>query len=274
MNNSDIKFYHSGGGFNCNPQLDLGGTISSCLVADGLNGLFDDIGSVQSRNGLIDYRCFYIKNTHADESLRNAIMYIDSERSGGSFIDLGVTVRDEIQTITVTGPYPPNEGETMTLEVPNYGQFTVKYHINRTIWQGNFQSEIRGLDGLNDVIVSIAGVIGAPTQITFTVKFTGDAGSRDLDLITLVSNGMTGTSVAFNEMQKGSPINTTACGIGSVINSPACVNFSYPLRGNPVVLGALKPDDAFPVWVRRTTPENTLIFLLDDFRINIDGAYP
>jgi len=285
MSPDDIKFYHSGGSGNCDPDKDLGGEISSCELQGGLDKLFDTLDAKKSRIGVIDYRCFYVKNTNPSETLRKTKVYIDSEGVSGSFIDLGVDVDDEKQTINVNGPHPPDEGQKMTLELPNYGQFTVYYHVNITEWQGRFQTEMRGLEGMNDVRVSVTGEIGFPTDVTFTIYFgpNGAAQSRDLDEISVVSHDLRDCTVMPATLNDGAPISVTACTIGTKLQAPACVEFEYPLRGNPVELGDLRPGEKFPIWARRTTPGlehdspmrvMTVKLTKDNFRINVDGTFP
>jgi hypothetical protein len=271
----DIKFYHSGGGSNCDPDNDLGGAISTCELHGGLNTLLDDHTPKQSRKGVIDYRCFYIKNTNGTETLRNTKVYIDSEKPSGSFIDLGVNIKNEVQIVNVAGNKPPNEGDSMNITVPGYGSFTVYYHVNPTQWQGRFQTEIRGLEGLNDVKVSVVGIIGFPTDITFTLYFDGDSQSRNLGTMTVANpNSLDGCTITISTTKHGAPISTTACAIPDMLTAPACADFRYPLRGDPIELGDLRPGEFFPLWVRRTTPAKTIKLTRDNFRINVDGTFP
>src|SRR5688572_4414583 len=131
MNSSDIKFYHSGGGSNCDPMLDLGGARSSCELTEGEATLFNNLSPKKSRWGGIDYRCFYVKNTHADETLRNAKFYVDWERKSGSFIDVGVKRVVEVQKVEISGTKPPNEGDSFTLHLDDYDDdWTIYYHVN------------------------------------------------------------------------------------------------------------------------------------------------
>lgn len=280
MTPNDIKFFHSGGGSNCDPANDLGGAISSCELSDGLGTLFESLTPKQSRIGLIDYRCFYIKNT-STETLRDAKVYIDSEEFSGSYIELGILSQNEIQAVNVNGTKPPNEGEAMTLTVPGYGSFTVFYHPNISEWQGRFLTEIRGIDGLGDVVVTATGSIGFPTDVTFIVDFIGSAGSHDISPFTVTSEDLDGCTVMVNITQNGFPINTTACTIANKQTAPSCAVFGYPLRGNPFAIGDLQPNDYLPLWVRRTTPgfsqddrKMTVKLTRDNFRINVDGKFP
>ena len=274
MNSSDIKFYHSGGGSNCNPLNDLGGACSTCELVDGINTLFSDLSPKASRSGGIDYRCFYVKNTHPNESLRNAKFYVDWERKSGSFVDVGVKRINEVQTIHVQGLTPPNENNFFTLHLDGYTNWTIPYSANITEWQGMFQVAIRSVDGLQNVLVQIAGSIGFPTDIVFTITFTGHARNHKLNLMTVVDNSLDNQTITVTEVKDGSPINVVACTTSSIIVKPSCVDFDYPLRGSPIELGDLLPGEQFPVWVRRTTPEGTRVHIKDKIRFNVDGTFP
>jgi len=78
----DIKFYLSGGGSNSNVNASLGGAISSTEVVDGnLHNLFDKTLGVESTAGDIEYRCIYVKNTHASLELELAKIWISTNTS-------------------------------------------------------------------------------------------------------------------------------------------------------------------------------------------------
>lgn len=64
---ADIKYYLSGGAANSDPALSLGGAISNTEVA--ANALFDDVSSAEASAGDTEYRCIYVKNTHATITL-------------------------------------------------------------------------------------------------------------------------------------------------------------------------------------------------------------
>ncbi len=267
---SDIKFYHSGGGGNCSSSADLGGARSTCE----LTGLFGDLTAKQSRIGKTDYRCFYIKNTHSTETLRNSIVYIASERKSGSYIDLGVPVQTEVQKIQISGTKPPNENDYMDITLPGYvTNMRVIYHPNQSLWRGRMQTEFRSVDGLNGVRVSVAGSIGFPTDLVFTITFAGEGINHELQAMTIAET-LDGCTATVSTTTNGKPVNTTATTIANDTTAPAGVDFEYPLLGSPIKLGSLKPGDEFPVWVRRTTPAKTLAKITDNFQIEVDGTFP
>ena len=283
MINSDIKYYHSGGTLNNDPDLDLGGEISENELGTSVENLFNTLTSSESRIGLVDYRCFYIKNTHNADVLRNAKLYVHSERGSGSFIDLGVGNRDAYQTVRITGDAPPNEGEFLELYINRQPIdtpiLTIFYHPNPTIWQGRFQTELRGIDSCRDAIVHVRGNSGTPMDLTFDVYFTKSIGCREISMLvypdTNLANWLADNSnVEITSVFSGKPINTDAVVIADVTTAPAAIDFIHPLVGSPVFLGDLRPGDYFPVWVRRTTPADTITKILDNFKIHIDGEFP
>jgi|SaaInlStandDraft_2_1057019.scaffolds.fasta_scaffold118947_2 hypothetical protein len=99
---SDIKFYLSGGASNTVPDNALGGVISSTEVVDNsLHNLFDKTLGTESTAGDIEYRCIYIKNTHASLELELSKV----------FISTNTTTPSDIITIALAG-----EGQDVTAE--------------------------------------------------------------------------------------------------------------------------------------------------------------
>jgi hypothetical protein len=303
-----IAFKHSAGPSNCDPCNDLGGVISSCdITCDELDNLFHSIGPKLSRKGHEDYRCFYIKNISDTYTLRNAIIYLSGTGSGvpghlgGTYVAIGVLLKNEIQQVVVNGLSPPFEGEYFELQVPGYpSTFKVFYSPNITEWVGNFQTAIRAVEGMPEVVVKAVGIV---PNVTFTIDYgghettnAGEHGTQDhfrwtqashrlIDLITVVSNNLQGCTVTPFPVQDGSPVNTVATTIPDEITPPDGIPFNYYLRGNPVRVGDLRPGDFVPLWIRRTLPfpdpafgalarQGQMAKLLDDFQITIDATYP
>lgn len=279
MNNSDIQFHHSGGASNNDPELDLGGEISSFTISSTpLNNLFDDINSQQSREGLVDYRCFYVKNNHGTETLRNAKLWMNYS-PGDCIVALGIDVKNEIQQVVVSSSGWPNEGNSFTVEVPTYSpSFVVDYDPNITKWVGNFQTAIRGVEGLVETRVTATGTV---PDVTFTVEFgghdkrntLGQSRSRAISLI-MVTNNLDNATPTPTAVQDGAPVNTTAPTIANKLTAPPSITFNYPLRGNPVELGNLRPGEYFPVWAKRTVPVGSFAKHLNNYSINIEGTFP
>lgn len=86
----DILFRLSGGAANSNPNLSLGGAISS--TAAGTN-IFDNVSSAEASSGDTEYRCIYVKNNHGTLTLTTAKIYISNPNgSGGAYAGDTITV--------------------------------------------------------------------------------------------------------------------------------------------------------------------------------------
>lgn len=76
---ADIKFFLSGGAGNTDPNLSLGGAVSTTEIAFATVGnLFDNVSGAESAAGDIEYRCFYVKNDHASLTLQSAVAFISA----------------------------------------------------------------------------------------------------------------------------------------------------------------------------------------------------
>lgn len=77
---TDIQYKHSGGASNSNPALSLGGIISANDVT--VNTLFDDVSAAEASAGSTEYRCIYVKNSHATLTLLTAKIFIQANTTG------------------------------------------------------------------------------------------------------------------------------------------------------------------------------------------------
>jgi len=77
---TDILIRLSGGAANADPNLSLGGAMSSTnLVDNTLHNLFDKVTGPESTAGRTEYRCCYVLNNHGSLNLEGAVIWIDSE---------------------------------------------------------------------------------------------------------------------------------------------------------------------------------------------------
>ena len=80
IESTDIKVFLSGGGSNDNPNLSLGGAISTTeLVDSSLHNLFAKVGAAEALAGSVKYRGIYVKNTHASLTWETVLAYISSQ---------------------------------------------------------------------------------------------------------------------------------------------------------------------------------------------------
>lgn len=85
---SDIGMYLTGGSSNTNPNLSLGGNVSSTeVVSNELHKLFRRITDSEASSGVTLYRCVAIKNKDPALEMRNVAFYmvVDS-KSGDSLV--------------------------------------------------------------------------------------------------------------------------------------------------------------------------------------------
>lgn len=126
---TQIKLFRSTSG--------LGGAISGTeIVSNTLHNLFDIVSSVESRDGDVEYRCFYVRNTNTSFTLQNATIQILTDtpsagtamaigldtaavgNSAQSVADegtapIGVTFATTVGTILNIGDIPPNSSKAV-----------------------------------------------------------------------------------------------------------------------------------------------------------------
>ena len=119
---SEIKFYLTGGASNSDPNLSLGGVVSSTQVSGSLHGLFDSVKPEEAAAGDIEYRAIEVKNTNVSETLSDAYLYVSSETSstdtiaalaydsGGSQSVANESTAPSAPTLTFTTPYSKATG--------------------------------------------------------------------------------------------------------------------------------------------------------------------
>jgi hypothetical protein len=129
---SEIEYRLSGGTNNTDPDASLGGGISTQTITTGVdNNLFDDVSGDEADSGDINYRCFYIMNTHGTITWRDVKVWIQSlTTSADDELDIGEApegtngtaelVGDESSAPTnVTFYRPTNKTHSDALQVGN-----------------------------------------------------------------------------------------------------------------------------------------------------------
>ena len=114
---TDIKFYLSGGAANADPDASLGDAISATeIVSATLHNLFDIVNSSEANDGDTEYRCFYVKNTHATLTLQNAVVFVQTESPSADTdeeIGLGTSAINGVEK-TVADEQTAPDGETFS----------------------------------------------------------------------------------------------------------------------------------------------------------------
>jgi len=163
---SDVLYYLSGGISNTDPNLSLGGAISSTQFTDDMmHNMFADVTGTETTTGSTKYRCIYIKNNHATLTMGAVSFFINTEASSpDNTIRIGVgtsalngveqTIADEntapigvafsAPTTAGTGLSIPNipANETFALWFQRIVNPSVSrdYFGNTFVWEINFQS--------------------------------------------------------------------------------------------------------------------------------------
>lgn len=78
---TDILCRLSGGASNTDPNLSLGGVMSTTtvIVDNTLHNLFDVVTGAESTSGNTEYRGFYVLNNHGSLTMQSSKIWIDSE---------------------------------------------------------------------------------------------------------------------------------------------------------------------------------------------------
>lgn len=90
---ADMKLYLSGGSGNADPNASFGGPISATEVnmTTVLNNLFADVAEAEAIAGSNKYRCVYLKNVHATDTLNAIKVYLSSNTpSPSTNIQIGI----------------------------------------------------------------------------------------------------------------------------------------------------------------------------------------
>jgi hypothetical protein len=271
-NAADISMVLSGGTVNLNVNDSIGGEPSSSPVTDGnLNNLFSDVTSEQTAAGYEDYRCVYLFND-GETPVYEVELWIDEDFDGGAEVELGVTNRNESQRITISGGVVT--GGTFTLSYRSES-FVVTYDPNLAVWAASLQE---GLDELEDDegelffdSVTVTAQNGGSGTVIFDIAFAGLDAKRNLDKLLLVSNALVSVdsiTIFISAPSEGSPINTVAPEINVETTPPGGVVFFAATRQTPITLPILKPEDGFPLWIKRTVVAQTEAKEMDGFRLS------
>lgn len=82
---TDLNFRYSGGSSNDIAGYSLGGVMSSEEVPSSIkSALFEEVDLDESEAGSTKYRCFYVINTHATDSLALTTLFIASNTPASS----------------------------------------------------------------------------------------------------------------------------------------------------------------------------------------------
>ena len=93
--NTDIVIRLSGGSSNTDPNLSLGGVISTtALTNNSLHNLFDEVSGTESLAGDTEYRGIYILNNHGSLTMKVTRVYI-SQNSTSADSEMDIAQADD-----------------------------------------------------------------------------------------------------------------------------------------------------------------------------------
>ena len=105
----NLALHHSG-------ASDIGGAIGAALTDDALNNIWDDVSSGDASAGDTEFRCTYVKNTHATLSVANVKVEIVTDPAESNWeIALGAAGKNGTETAVAdedTAPATPSFGTT------------------------------------------------------------------------------------------------------------------------------------------------------------------
>jgi len=238
-----LKYYYSGGFDNQDPLLSIGGEISNSIININEENIFNNISQDLYKKGLIDYRCLYLRNI-SNKRIHKLSLFLDDFFKGATF-NLGFNLKNEIQTITISGGNFINN-QYIIFSYDEH-KFKVKYNRNINIFKSNFQTSIRKIYTLKDVIVE--GVHAGGNNV-LNIKFVGYAGYKQHQLIKVHSFNLTPSPMIYIvKKQVGSPINFIENKINNVYLEPSNVNFLN--LNDKIEFGLLEIGDFLPIWLRR-----------------------
>ena len=81
----------SGGASNSVGNAALGGAKSSNAISSTVDELFDAVSAAQAAAGLVEYRCVYLHNANATDSMIDAVVFVAANTPlAGTTLDIGV----------------------------------------------------------------------------------------------------------------------------------------------------------------------------------------
>lgn len=96
----------SGGASNADGNASIGGIKSSQVMSASVDALFDAVSAAEAAAGDVEYRCVYVHNANATDTMINAVVYISSQTSSvNTSLEIGVGAA----AINATEPAVANE---------------------------------------------------------------------------------------------------------------------------------------------------------------------
>lgn len=284
MGCDNIKWLHSNGPTNKEPSHDLGNFPSEFEIAQvPMNNLFDDVSPEESSEGLTDYRCFYICNTHINETIEDVIVTLTPmQESGGSEVEIGSVLQNDIQQIFIEGSPDsggtgggPASGGYVIFQAEFGPPFTVHYDATGFCgFMADFETKIKMIDP--GIVVTDAG---GGTCNPFNVEFGGSLKNRKVKLIKVVQNDL--LIKDWGTYKTASYSGGNANGVGDkFIRVTRPINFAYVLASGTLYAynpeadgGTFVPLEYIKITSDTDTPPYDLFELLNPLPFSLPGRY-
>lgn len=270
---SDIVVTLTGGSNNSNPIYSIGGNPSSYPVTGTLNNLFDNISDLESQTGKIDYRCVYVFNNSSFNTIYNVQLYTTYLTDVVSNIQIGINSKSEIQRLIINGSIT-NGSFQISYKPPT--QDTVEYRnilfdSDPAIWALNLKNELLTIPTINEIEISISGTY---TSRIFDINFNGIDDKRNHDLLGINTSGLIGSEINgfSSKLTQGGPINSIPTLLDVSTTVPYDINFYDTNNSTMLSIGNLYPEEGFPLWIKRTVPENAISIAGEGFKLKILGS--
>lgn len=272
INQNDIQCVLSGGTYNADPNLSLGDSPSLRVVWGRNNNLFNNVDTIEARDGNIDYRCVYVVNNNATDSFFDTRIYFEQAETAASSMEIGIAKDTDVQQIIISGIA---EGGSCSLQYED-SVISVDWKLQLSTWARAFQDALNALSELGGVVVTASSYSngGSTRDLTrvFEIRFEGVSNYRYHSILQLVSNNIVGTPViSISKVKNGCPINSVAAKIDVDTIEPYGITWSVPSSLSPLSIGTIRGGDSFPIWIKRITPPNTPFKIADGFTLKILG---
>jgi hypothetical protein len=261
---NDISYTLSGSNSNTDPDLSLGGDPSVQSIIG--KRLFSDVIAANALSGIVDYRCIYLHNENNTDPVYSSVISVNYIVPGPVLIEIGFNFQDEIQSVTISN-YSLISGGSFTLtytDIAGTHNFTIPWNANVNTWASSFQTAIRIITNLEDVVVN---PIVNGFDLIFQVFFVGTAEKRSHDILVLNNNSLIGaTGINIVKTVNGAPINSVADQIDVATTAPVGITFA-----TSAIVGIIRPYDAVPIWIKRIVPANSPALENDGFTLRLAG---
>ncbi len=106
---TDMKWLLSGSSGNTDPNASLGGgeSASEVVFSPTMDNIFDNVDPAEAGAGATEYRCIYLQNDHATDTITGVKAWISSNTPSGS-TTIAIGLDPAGKNATAFGPISPS----------------------------------------------------------------------------------------------------------------------------------------------------------------------